>query len=144
MENVFSNNGFLVIAALLVIYFAALICSVSVFTKSLATKRCACEVLRLNMVIKLVHIPAYVIIFILGFAFMLTIFTFAISIVLWILDVMTIILSGLIGLSGVIRSYREEKISKKSAIIHGILQFVFCLDVISAIIVYRRTKAGIK
>jgi len=140
MEPVFSNNGLLLIAALLVLYIAALICSLSIFIKSLVTKRNARELLRLNLVIKLVHIPAYVIIFILGLAFMITIFTFAISIVLMILDVMTIFLSGLIGLSGVIRGYSEEKISMKSATIHGILQFVFCLDVISAVIVYRRVK----
>jgi len=94
----------------------------------------------MNMVIKLVHIPAYVAIFILGFAFLLTIFTFVFSIFLFILDVMTIFLTGVIGLSGVIRGYFEKKLSMKSAVIHGILQFVFCVDVISAIIVYRKAK----
>ena len=94
----------------------------------------------MNMVIKLVHIPAYVLIFVLGLAFMVTIFTFAITIILVIFDMMTIFMTGLIGLSGVIRACCEKKISIKSAIIHGILQFVFCLDVFSAVIAYRKVK----
>jgi hypothetical protein len=55
---------------------------------------------------------------------------------------MTIALSGLIGLGGVIGSLREKKISNKKAGIHGILQFVYYADVISSIIIYRTVKAA--
>jgi hypothetical protein len=70
----------------------------------------------------------------------MTIFTMGITIVLMILDVMTIFLSGLVGLSGIIRGSIENKLSKKTAVIHSILQFIFCADIFSCIIVYRKVK----
>ena len=44
-------------------------------------------------------------------------------------------MSGLIGLAGVIRTAIEKKLSTKEAIIHGVLQFIFCGDIISSIMI---------
>ncbi|HEX3017860.1 MAG TPA: hypothetical protein VHP31_08420 [Caproicibacter sp.] len=140
METIFHNDIFCGLLYLLIFYAAALVCSVATFIIGLVKKWNPQELLHINMVIKLIHIPAYILIFIIGLVCLLTIFTFAISIVLMILDSMTIFLSGLIGLGGIIRSYSENKLSKKAAVMHGILQFVFCADVISSIIVYRKVK----
>lgn len=140
METVFHNNAYPVLIALIVLYVTALVCSVAVFITSLVKKWNVQELLSINMVIKLIHIPAYLLIFFIGLACLITIFTFAISIVLMFLDGMTILLSGLIGLGGVIRSLRENKLSKRAAVIHGILQFVFCADIISSIIIYKTVK----
>ena len=71
---------------------------------------------------------------------MLTIFTFAISVILMDLDVMSIILSGLIGISAVKRSYDNEAISAGEMVLYSILQFVFCADVIVSIIVFHKSK----
>ena len=51
------------------------------------------------------------------------------------------VLSGLVGLSGVMISVKEKKIPINKAILHGILQFVFCADIFSAIVLYRTVKA---
>lgn len=141
MDTVFQNNVYSLLLILIVLYVVALVCAVTVFITSLAKKRRILEVLRINMIMKLIHIPAYLFIFVVGLFSMITIFTFGITIVLIILDGMTIVLSGLIGLGGVIRSLRENKISMKVAVIHGILQFVFCADIISSIVIYRIVKA---
>jgi hypothetical protein len=102
--------------------------------------RSAQEVARINMVVKLLHIPAYIVIFIIGLLGLITIFTAAISIVLMVMACMTISLTGLLGLGGIIRGLRENKLSKKESVIHAIFQFVFCADIISSIIVYRKIK----
>lgn len=60
-----------------------------------------------------------------------------------ILDEMTIVLSGLIGLGGVIGSLIENKIYRRKAVLHGILQFVFCADIISSIVIYRIVRARV-
>lgn len=140
MKTFCSNDGSYLLLALLILYVIALVFSIVVFITGLIKKREAQDLLRVNMVIKLIHIPAYILIFCVGSICLLTIFTFGISIALMILDGMTILLSGLIGLAGVIRAFHEEKLSKKTAIIHGIFQFVFCADVINSIIVYRKVK----
>ena len=71
----------------------------------------------------------------------MTIFTYAFSIFFVIFDCLTIFLTGLIGVSAVARCYADCKISKPFAIVNGFLQFVFCIDVISAIIVFIKSKA---
>lgn len=140
IETVLKNFDFLVLLALPVLYIAALVSSVAFLITSLVKKRNAQELLHINMAIKLIHIPSYLIIFSLGLVSMMTIFTLGFTIVFIIWDCMTIVLSGLIGLGGVIRSLRENKLSKKAVVIHGILQFVFCADVISSIIIYKTVK----
>ena len=90
-----------------------------------------------SMLIKLFHIQNYIVLF-LG-----ALFLFVIPIVpalIWAVDVMTIALSGLVGLAAVLRCRMEGRLTARAAIVNGILQFVFCADVISAIWVYRNTK----
>lgn len=137
MGNIFNSLIFI----LIVLYVVVLVCAVVMFIKGITKKKRSIELLRFNMIIKLTHIPVYLIIFLIGLLCTITIFTIGITIVLMILDGMTIILSGLIGLGGVIGSLREGKISIRKAVIHGILQFVYCADIISSIVIYRTVKA---
>lgn len=141
MDTVFHNNVYSLLLVLLILYFVALVCAVAVFIKGITKKKKSLEILHFNMIIKLIHIPAYLLIFVFGLLCTITIFTIGITIVLMILDGMTIVLSGLIGLGGVIGSLREDKISIKKAVMHGILQFVYCADIISAIVIYRTVKS---
>lgn len=60
-----------------------------------------------------------------------------------IMACLTIFMSGLIGLAGVIRTAIEKKLSTKEAIIHGVLQFIFCGDIISSIMIYRKLKISV-
>jgi len=125
---------------ILFLYILALGCSIITFIISISRKWRVQELLRVNMIIKLLHIPAYTLI---------TIST--ISVILWagpefilmaFFGYMTIFLTGLIGLCGIIRGFKENRFSMIGVIIHGILQFVPLLhaDAISAIIVYRKSR----
>lgn len=140
MESVFQSNVFLCVFALIALWIAALISAISICAVSLAKKWDFIELCKINMIIKIILIPAYVVFFLLGLACMITIFTIAISILLIIFDVMSIILSGIFGISAVKRSYDSKAISTQEMIIYGFLQFVFCADVISSIILFRKTK----
>ncbi len=96
----------------------------------------------INMLVKLIHVPAYILIFALSLLCMITIFTMAFSIFFLFFDCLTIFLSGMTGLTAVIALSRSGKCTKKFMFFHGILQFLFVADVISAIIIYRRGKHG--
>ena len=90
-----------------------------------------------SMLIKLFHIQNYIVLF-LG-----AMFLFAIPMVpvlIWVVDVLTIFLSGLVGLAAVFRCRVEGRLSNRTAVVNGILQFLFCVDIFSAIWVYRNTK----
>ena len=90
------------------------------------------------MIVKLVHIQNYGMLF-LGAVGLGLLFP-AIAVLIWIVDVMTISLTGLIGLAAVLRCRADKRLTSKAALVNGILQFVFCADVFSAIWVYRDSK----
>lgn len=141
MKSIYHNNFYTGLLYLFAFWLAAFISAIIISVNNLMNKADAVETAKINMVVKLVQIPAYLFIFVAGLVCLLTIFTFAITFVLVILDCASIILSGLIGISAVRRSYADEVLSKSEMVIYSILQFVFCFDVISSVIVFRKTKA---
>ena len=88
------------------------------------------------MIVKLIQIPAYLTIFVLGALFLITIFTYAITIILFLIDCVTLFLSGLLTISSVINASRSQLITKRDAVIFSILQFFFVSDVFSSIILF--------
>lgn len=89
-----------------------------------------------NMWIKLLQIPAYALWFLVG----MLLFLFMGALLAVLVDAMTILLSGLVGLAAVRRCKEEGVLTADQAVTYGILQFVFCVDVVSAIILYRKSK----
>ena len=140
IEKVFFNNGFYLILALIFFYVIALISAFVFFIKNILSKKYSENILKINMIIKILHIPAYILIFLMGVISFITIFTIGFSIAFIILDMLTIFMTGLIGLSGIIIGFKEKKISIKNAIIFSIFQFIFCIDVFSSIIIYKKIK----
>ena len=96
----------------------------------------ACELALANRFVKLAHIPAYVFWFAAGILFLF----FMGAPLAFFMDVMALSLSGLIGLAAVLRCREEERLAGKAAVLHGVLQFVFCADVFSAIWVYIKIR----
>lgn len=144
MHSVFQSNGFLLLLAVLLFWVVSLGCAVATCVMSLARKWDSYELARANMILKLIPVPAYILIFLIGCAFLITIFTFAISIILMLLDGMAIVLSGLIGVAAVKRNHSDKILSTKEMVVHGILQFVFCADVVSAIVVFCKARRAKK
>ncbi len=117
-------------------FAAGLICAIALFIWSRQGSLSARRLALGSMAVKLVQIPAYAAWFILGVAF----FLFAGFALAFIVDAMAILLSGLVGLAAVLRCRAEGKLERKAAVIHGILQFIFCADVFSAVWVYIKSR----
>ncbi|MBQ9327077.1 MAG: hypothetical protein IJ225_00895 [Solobacterium sp.] len=83
---------------------------------------------------KLLQIPAYLIIFATGVLCLLTIFTFGISVILLIIDGIGVALSGIYALAVLQKLRERELITTTRQIVLGVMSFVFCLDVIAAVI----------
>lgn len=139
-ENLFGGSVIYNIFYIAVLFVAALICSIITIIICSVKKVESEKILQINLIVKLIHIPTYIAIFIFGILCLITIFTMGFSLAFVVFDLLTIILSGLVGLTGIIRSRKENKLPKRSAILLGILQFVFCADVICAIIAYVTVK----
>lgn len=140
MKYVFQNNFYIGLLSFCIFGLIAFVNVIILCVNNFASKLEAVEATRINMIIKIIQIPAYLFIFVIGCMCLLTIFTVGISFVLLILDGVSIILSGLIGVFVVRQCYANGILTRTEMIIHSILQFVFCLDVVSAIIVFRKVK----
>lgn len=143
IQTELETNGMLLIKTLFAIYVLALISAIVVVVTCFRKKEEAYKLLCASMVIKLIHIPAYLVIFLFSCLTFMAVVTLPFISIFIALDAMSIFLSGLIGLCGAIRAADEKKISRTAAIIIGILQFMFCVDVIVSIVAYiavRTTK----
>lgn len=141
MENVFRSNALYLIAAFLIYCLLVTVLSVIYFIVSIYKKWDALSQAKLFMMIKLLQIPSYVLIFALGVVLSITIFTFPFSIALMLLDSLTLFLTGLGVASAVINAIRQNIFKSKEIIWVMIAQFIFCLDVVAAIIFYRKLKS---
>ena len=87
------------------------------------------ELLKIALLIKLLHIPTYVLIFIFGAMMGIMFFmTFPIILLLILVDLITLFLSGMISVFAVAKNRRELT---TAAVIVLLCQFVFCADIIS-------------
>ena len=100
-----------------------------------------------DMLIKLIHIPFYILVFVLGMLLaavmvvpifvMLTPF---LILMLAIGDFFLMITSSMYGISAALRLGKTGEISKTASVIYFMLHFFFVADVISAILLYRSAK----
>ena len=116
-------------------FVLGLVCAIALFIWSRRWSWSAKQLALAGMAVKLAQIPAYVIWFVLGVSF----FLFGLAAAAFIVDSAAILFSGLVGLAAVRRCRAEGHLTREAAVLHGILQFVFCADVVSAIWVYRKT-----
>ena len=100
-----------------------------------------------NMVIKLIHIPFYLIVFIAGVALLLAMVVPALVFVspflvaiLAVIDFFLMLTSSAYGIHALIRAKKNDCVSVKFVVVHSILHLFFVTDVISAVIVFVKTR----
>lgn len=93
-----------------------------------------------NMVLKLVHIPVYLVIFFIGLLFASLPGAILFAPFLIAFDCMLLLLTSIYGIGGLVRARREKKITTLYAVVLGVFHFIFCADVICAIVAYCMVK----
>lgn len=103
-----------------------------------------------DMMIKLIHIPFYLCVVVIGLlcimAMVVPAFVFVsptIVMMLFLIDWFLMLTSSMYGISAAMKSSEEGLISKKAALLYGIFHCLFVTDVISAVILYWKIKRGI-
>lgn len=101
-----------------------------------------------DMLIKLLHIPFYLLVFFVGVLMVMAMVVPAlvfvspfIAFMLFLVDLLLMITSSMYGASALVKAVRQGKVSKKYAVVHGILHFLFVTDVISAVCVFVKMAA---
>ena len=106
-----------------------------VFVVLTLAKKCNLEIIpRINMIMRMAQLPAYVIMCLLGFSFLITIFTAPFSfVVVWVL-VSVLITTGLYAIPTFLYMKIEGKISRKMQIVLTVLSFFFIADYVVSIV----------
>lgn len=140
MEVLFQNNIWYYLLAFLGYLLMAFGLCLGGFGLALGKKWDAASLAKTAWIVKLIQIPAYLAIFVLGVIFLTSIFLFAFTLVLMLLDYVSILMSGMLCSAAVINGSRSGKIRLKSNIWIIVLQFIFCADVVAAGICHHRLK----
>lgn len=140
MEVLFQNNIWYYLLAFLGYLLLAFGLCLGGFGLALGKKWDAASLAKTAWIVKLIQIPAYLAIFVLGVLFLTSIFLFAFTLVLMLLDYVSVLMSGMLTSAAVINGSRSGKIRLKSNIWIIVLQFIFCADVVAAGICHRRLK----
>lgn len=101
-----------------------------------SSKTDVCTAARNNMIIKLVQIPAYILLFLVGVVFAMFVFTIFITFSIILIDVMAISLSGINGVFVVCKCGKTGLLKVDGAVLFSLSQFVFCVDVVCAVLLY--------
>lgn len=100
-----------------------------------------------DMIIKLIHIPFYILIFMIGLGFLMAsvvpVFVFLtpmIISILLIIDLFLMVTSSMYGVNAIIHARQQNVVSKRWGSGYMILHFIFVLDMMSAIIIFIKFK----
>ena len=128
-----ASLGLLIVAVIYNLYsFVIVVVNAVQCAKGKMTAR---QSARMNLIIKSIQIPAYIIHFILGFIG-LAMSVWGIGIILWaiLIDLLTILLTGISSIGCSVRMRKEGILSTAAAILMGIGCFIYCVDVVIAIV----------
>ncbi len=141
VEHWLDGNIFVLLFFILIAWVCALLLSV-IGTAVAYRRRPALEIARMNFILKCLHIPAYVFIFfVAAFTFVHVPFFFGlVALIGFLIDAMTIIPSGVIGLGALVKARKERAFSAPAAVFLSIAQFLFCADLVCAAAVFFRLR----
>lgn len=138
----------------LMLLVLAIICNVYAIVATIYNIYCAVKgkytaehMAKLNMLVKLIQIPAYIFHFIMG-AFSMFMSVWGIGFFIWaiLIDLLTICLTGTNAIAAIICCCKENIFKKRMGILYGVLNYIYCVDVVACIIlfIHSRVKEDLK
>ena len=127
--------------------YCLLICAVLAIALNIVFMVCsrnqqAIDVLKTSLILKLIHIPTYVLIYIIGlFMGFMFFMTFPLILFLVFIDYVTLILSSMISVFALIKNLKNNK---GISILALLCQIFFCVDVIALTIAFFTIKKQTK
>lgn len=140
MDSVFGGNAFHLIGAFLAYLIVAFGLTVLALILALVQKWDSTSMAKTVMIIKLIQIPAYIVIFVLGVICFVTIFTLAFSFFFILFDLAVIAMSGMLQTAAVIAAKRKGQLSGFQVPLFILLSYIYCADVVAAVMLYVMLK----
>lgn len=136
-EHIFFNNVFVPLGIILLLGFSLYLMNILFLLNARHGKWTSQELCKTNMIVKLLQVPAYLFIFIVGLVCTVMIFTIGISFALVLLDIFSIGMTGLFACTAFHALKKEQKISGKMQLLYSLASFLFCADIVIALIGYK-------
>lgn len=135
MNTIMINSDFLGIV-FAVLFVLSIICNILYIALPKTTD--ARKILKAALIIKCIHIPTYIVIFLYGLGLGLMFFmTLPFIIILVFIDLLTLFLSNFISIYALAQSIKQKSFGNNAAPITAIVcQFFFCADLISMIVAF--------
>lgn len=108
--------------------------------KSQKNKWDAYSLMRAVMIVKLIHIPAYIMNFVFAAMCFMMLFTIPAALIYFITDCIALVMSGLVVTSAVLRAMNEKPRVFNKYIWVIPLQYIFCVDVFATAFIYKKLK----
>ena len=134
------NNAYNLIIPVALFIVVTVILTIVCFIFSQAKKWDAYALAKTMTIIKTIHIPAYVAIFVVAVFCALTVFSLPFTVLFAVFDYILLVMSGIMTSSAVALAIKQNpQISKKYYFLVA-LQFVYCIDVVATWILYLKLK----
>ena len=140
MDRVFMGNAYLLLGVLLAYGILAFICAAAVALLTLARRTDAHAAARLNLIVKFCQVPAYIVIFVLGLLFLITVLGMMFALFFMLFDCLTITMTGLIGAAASFRGALQKKNGRGLSVLLGLFQFVFIADLAASVALLLTTR----
>ena len=132
LSNLFPEDIAPIVFGIFIILFALATPICNIIFMILSRKDDPCDLIRTAFLVKLVHIPAYIIVFILGVVAAFMIFmTLPLILMLILFDCIVLFFSSSLSVFALAKNIKNNKILSVVALI---CQFFFCADVISLLV----------
>ncbi len=142
MTYLFFESALTMILVLMISLLLAFVCNIVYIIIALNRKEDFLLQAKIGVIVKIIEIPSYLLFFITGIIFFITIFTIGFSVLFIIIDVFTLILSASLIIVAAVNAYRDKKTTLRIALCTIFLQFIYCVDVIISIIFYLSLRSG--
>lgn len=139
--QVFGNSAYNLFIPVALFIILTMILTVICVTFSQVQKWDAYVLAKTMAIIKIIHIPAYVVIFIVGAFCALTIFSLPFTVLLAVFDYILLVMSGVMTSSAVVLAINQNSQISKKYYFLAVLQFVYCIDAVAAWILYLKLKS---
>lgn len=140
MDSLFAGNGLYLVGAVLLYAVFAAVLSMLFAVKSIRKATAPVFLAKAAMIIKWCQVPAFLLIFVLGVMFAITLFTIPFALGLFLLDCLTVFLTGILTAAAAVNAVRLGLFRTKEVLWIVALQLVFCADVMAATAFYRKLK----
>lgn len=138
--HLLGNSAYNLFIPIALFIFFTFVLTIICFVFSQIKKWDAYVLTRAMAIIKVIHIPAYITIFVVGAFCALTVFSLPFTLLLAFFDYILLFMSGIMTVSAVILAINQNPQLSKKYYFLAALQFVYCVDLVATWILYLKLK----